>query len=54
MYREMLEAMHPELRGCCGGLGILQLSTFYATPKGLPFNGSIGTTMYTVDNTGQL
>lgn len=54
MYREAIEAMHPELKGSCGGLGILQLNTFYATPKNLKFNGSTGTTMYTVDSRKQL
>ena len=54
MYREMLEAMHPELKGCCNGLGILQLSTFYATPKELYAKGKTGTTRYTVDDRKQL
>ena len=46
--------MHPELKGQCGGLGILQLHTFYPTPKNLKAEGKIGNTKYTADTTGQL
>jgi hypothetical protein len=49
LYRELLEAMHPELKGKCIGLGILQLHTFYDTPEGLRAQGATGTTVYSFD-----